>query len=393
MIPSIKSRVAFLILMPLLAVNPGCSDDSVSPEPKPKPLALLVGMAYQDRGSHDLRYVEKTGEFWGNPEVVHYQGDQGWYASLVLDDRGTPHISYHTKNPPGDLMYAVRTENGWRRFTVDANGNTGNNTSIALDPQGKPHIVYQNSTTARVMYASYISAGNWKIEEVGGPDVTYWPMPCGRLEYGFPIPLAIDASGAPHISWVTNTITDDPCNGRDFAYATKLANGDWDIDIVDDTDCVGYCASIALDSKGNPHISYVDRGDDRIKFAWKTGDDWSKVAIATPYPVSDCRYPTSLALDARGAPHICYHAVNDDLVYVGKPAGGDWTFELVDSDGDVGRFCSIALDAHGNPHIGYWDRTNYDVKCAVRTNYGWAIAVVDNAPEVGWFTSIDLVYR
>ena len=371
----------------LLGVNPGCSDDSVGPEPVPETPAPVIGIAYYDGYNRDLRYVEKTGEFWGEPEVVHYEGTVGRYLSLALDAKGNPHISYY-HNGQYDLMYAVRGKDGWRRFTVDANGITGINTSIALDDQGNPHIVYRNESIDRVMYASYISEGNWMIEEVTGSHPTGVKMLC-RGDYGFPISLAIDASGEPHICWVTAG------PALDFAYATKPANGDWEITIVDDTNNVGYVASIALDAQGNPHISYVEGGSsDQLMYAWKIGDDpWRKETITAGNPSDNCRYPTSIALDASGAPHICYYNDNNNLGYVMKSGDGQWIYEIVDDQDDVGRYCSIVLDAQGMPFISYWDYSNNKLKCAVRNNNGWHCTIVDDAPHAGMYTSIALVNR
>lgn len=395
MYPSIKSCLALLIILSLCTVNSGCSDDSVGPTPEPETPTLVIGIAYYDRYNRDLRYVEKTGEFWGEPEVVHYEGTMGHHLSLVLDAQGNPHISYF-QNGPDDLMYAVRGKDGWRRFTVDANGSVGFNNSIALDPQGNPHIVYQNGSTDIVMHASYLSEGNWMIEEVTGSNPTNVEMLCRRdlghpIDYGYPIPLAIDASGTPHISWVTYG------PDLDFAYAKKPANGDWEITIIDNTDNVGYFASIALDAQGNPHISYIEGlggSDDQIMYAWKIGDgSWQKETIVAGDLADRCRYPTSIAIDAGGAPHICYFNNKHNLGYLTKSEGSGWIYEVVDDQGDVGRYCSLVLDAQGTPYVSYWDCTSDDLKCAVHYDTGWGRSIVDDAPHVGTYSSISLVYR
>jgi len=73
---------------------------------------------------------------------------------------------------------------------------------------------------------------------------------------------------------------------------------------------------------------------------------------------------TSIALDTNGYPHISYLEVsNGDLKYA-KWNGSEWSIETVDSDGDVGRSTSIALDTNDYPHISYYDSTNNDLKYA-----------------------------
>ena len=71
---------------------------------------------------------------------------------------------------------------------------------------------------------------------------------------------------------------------------------------------------------------------------------------------------TSLALDSSGNPHISYcDYTNSDLKYTAWD-GNTWNIETVDSGGDVGQDTSLALDSSGNPHISYFDWTNRDLK-------------------------------
>ena len=75
-------------------------------------------------------------------------------------------------------------------------------------------------------------------------------------------------------------------------------------------------------------------------------------------------YYTSLALDSSGNPRISYGvASNLDLKYAYND-GTDWHTESVDSAGDVGEYTSLALDSSGNPRISYRDVTNSDLKYA-----------------------------
>ena len=73
---------------------------------------------------------------------------------------------------------------------------------------------------------------------------------------------------------------------------------------------------------------------------------------------------TSLALDSGGNPHISYlDATNGDLKY-SYHDGTSWQIETVDSAGDVGMFTSLALDSCGYANISYFDNTNDDLKFA-----------------------------
>jgi hypothetical protein len=73
---------------------------------------------------------------------------------------------------------------------------------------------------------------------------------------------------------------------------------------------------------------------------------------------------TSLALDSAGNPHISYYDATNRALKYAKWTGSAWSIQTVDSYGAVGLYTSIALDSAGNPHISYYDNTNGDLKYA-----------------------------
>jgi len=76
--------------------------------------------------------------------------------------------------------------------------------------------------------------------------------------------------------------------------------------------------------------------------------------------------------------------------YVQVSSGGQWYLEVVDGQGDVGRYASLALAPDGRPHISYFDYSKEDLKYAFHDGAGWVTSTLDETGSVGWFTSIAL---
>ena len=191
--------------------------------------------------------------------------------------------------------------------------------------------------------------------------------------------IALDSSGNPHISYY-DTIR------FDLKYAVK-SGGSWTKTTVDAGGSVGRHNSITLDSSGNPHISYYDTTNASLKYAVKSRGNW---AISTVDTGGNVGMSTSIALDSSGNPHISYYDVtNTNLKYAVK-SGGSWTTITVDNDGGVGSDTSIALDSSNNPHISYHDNTNTSLKYAVKSGGSWTTTTIDANGSVGWDNSIAL---
>ena len=191
--------------------------------------------------------------------------------------------------------------------------------------------------------------------------------------------LALDSNGNPHISYYD-------LSNSDLKYA-KWTGSIWSIMTVDEIEDVGPYSSLALDPNGNPHISYYDVTNADLKYAKWTGSIWS---IETIDIAGDVGTHSSLELSPNGSPCISYYdATNGDLKYASW-IGSTWSMLTVETMGNVGRYCSLALDSIGNPNISYYDLTNKDLKHAELVGSSWSIGTVDQTGDVGSYSSLTL---
>ena len=265
-------------------------------------------------------------------------GSVGWTTSIALDANNDPLISYYDASNE-DLKFAIcdlsASTNGncdqtsdWSTVTVDAAGEVGPDPSIAVDADGDPLISYYDASNKDLKFAmcdlskstngNCDQTGDWSLVTVdavgdGGrftsiavatnddPVISYWDQTNGDLK------LAI-------------------CDASESANGNCDQTGDWSTVTADADETVGLWSSIAIDTNGNPMISYYDWTNQDLKFA-----------------ICD------LSKSANG---------NCDQT-------GDWSAETVDVVGDVGRFTSIAVNTNGAPTISYHDLTNADLKFAI----------------------------
>ena len=200
--------------------------------------------------------------------------------------------------------------------------------------------------------------------------------------------LALDSYGEPHISYLKE---------MKLHYASR-SGGTWITEIVDPNpyEYTGIGTSIAVDSNDKPHISYfVNTLDEygnplfgNLKYATKVAGQWIMeapggwdVAGGPPY--------TSLALDASGNPCISYTDLINSRLKLARKADGVWTSQVVSPiEESVDRFSSLTIDANGVLHIAYRTMLPSQLKYTTKSGAAWITETVDDI--AGWQTPVSI---
>jgi hypothetical protein len=317
-------------------------------------------------------------------------GDVGQHSSVRLDSGGNPVVSYYDVTSAtlkvlhcGDPTCST----GNSTTAPDPARGVGQYSSLALDASGRPVISYYDASGARL-----------KVLRCGDPNCTrdnviVTPDPARGV--GQYTSLALDASGHPVVSYYDasdNALKllhcGDPTCGRNNAITT-----------IDRVGNAGRYTSLALDSLGNPVISYYDAGESRLRLVRCGNPNCSEAnLISSPDEEGAVGQSSALALDAFSRPVVSYYDATNSrlkLLRCDDPACvGANTITALNLGGKPGESAALALDLRGNPVISYHDQLEGSLRvlrCGNLTcTAGNTIAVADPARGVGQHSSLVL---
>jgi hypothetical protein len=313
--------------------------------------AGIPHISYYDAKNGEIRYASWTGNAWTTEKVAHTDGT--FSTSLAFDPAGSPAISYGDGLLYGNLMYATWNGSAWSVEKADTGGslgNVGHYSSLVIDPAGIPHITYNDGRiNADLKYATREAAG-WKNATIDTE---------GNTGYG--PSLRLDASGQAYVAY-----TEGESYGT-LKFAKADPSGNWKTTTVEEGSIrtgikTGYHPSVALDSAGNPHISYYNQSAHGLRYASWNGTAWNRETVHASGVVGD---GSSLAIDSHDQPFISYYdESNKELRFATRyPGTNEWVIRTLDNN-EVGEYTSIALDPSGNPAIAYYDARNHALKYA-----------------------------
>lgn len=308
-------------------------------------------LAYSSRGGNELRYAFRgtQDKRWNTATV---DGEGGSFDALAVDSHGWSHIVYNSPRVPG-LHYAAWDGKQWQKFLIDPS-KTGHQTSIQLDSQDHARISYyreeySDRNSARDLKYAYFDGKSWYIQTVDHRGGT------GRWNS-----IALDRAGHPYISYSVTT----PGN-LGFAY---LEEASWNLSLADPpaSDSKKYldgASSLAVDTRDEPHIAYIDARARSVNYAWRQGSVWHGESVDSLVSAGADSDQISLKLDRSGRPHVAYY---DSGLGVLKYATRDetgWHIETIEKD-NAGEYPSLVLDNDDQPYISYSAPVNKEFRVA-----------------------------
>jgi hypothetical protein len=410
-------------------------------------------IAFDPSGNAWVSYADSTA---ASLKVAHYVGsggsctDTAWscttvddpannvgsYTSIAFDPSGNAWVSY-VDSTASSLKLARLKRGGEISIAAGLAGANGDSLS-----ESHAEMTSTSDTTSRDD-ADCIGGGTWNngkwFESQEGSGVS---LPAGNAtaqctEVAFTIDTSQAVAGTTYRFVIASkdSYRDDkglwrgPAAVSSGAYATltiesstsvriakdnqlKLADctdTTWGCTTVQDLAANGGHESMAIDSAGNPWVSFqgTDGSSGTLVVAKYVGSGgnctdtaWNCTTISDP---SNSVGPkTSMAFDPSGNAWVSYFDASgsDEMVahYVGS--GGNctstaWSCTAVDT-GPVGDHSFLAIDPSGNPWMSYYDSTALSLKVAHYVGSGgncsdtaWSCTTVDDpANSVGYYTSI-----
>jgi hypothetical protein len=246
--------------------------------------------------------------------------------------------------------------------------------AFALDSSDKAHVAYLTEEDMGGVFYATNAAGDFVIDTVAQ-----------GYFYG-PVDLGISPDDVPIIAYHDHQDTGFNPNLGDEVVAVPGSDG-WQLVTVEDEGHDGWDNSIVVDSQGNWHTAAIDPAqfgsESGVEYATNAGGSVSVTAVGSG-PIN-YEFGTAIQLDKDDLPGIVYYDQAEKGLEYAKFDGSQWSVELVDNDGDAGRYASLVYDSANNPHISYFvfdgERTG-EVRHAWLDGGSWQFEVVDRLDDV-----------
>jgi hypothetical protein len=340
-------------------------------------------------------------------------------VSLALDSSNNPHVTYGVTEPDRAFKYAVWTGVAWQKHTIEtADFSFGSTTSLALDSSNRPHIAYLKESEEALRYAHY-NGSSWQINTVdtanqfsifdpffslklsgNPPSIAYYKNFGATLNYAqwngsswqietlltlpFPqsltgsVSLAMDSAGNPAISYAHD-------NGSALISLRYIRwdGAQWQNEILDNSGSLGESSAITFDGSDILHVAYQDQTFADLRYmTWAA--NWQIRTVADPGQMA--------AVDVAAkntVPYLAYHNMADNLVNLAR-WDDTWVFNPVDAVNNPVQAVSLGLSENFE-HLSYYDADAQALMYGRHNEFGWQVQVVDNQGNVGRYNQLALI--
>ncbi|MBT3327764.1 MAG: hypothetical protein HN396_16180 [Gemmatimonadales bacterium] len=269
---------------------------------------------------------------------------------MHLDDAGQVHVAWVVD----EVIKGTRGET-WESVGVGALGGAGP-LAVTADSLGRPAIVTGHE---------WLEV--WE-ERIGA----WWPATSG--EGATEKPECIGAFGPDddlHVVCATSM-------GVRYIHPDL---GEWpDVQLERTADTLGL--SLVIDPEGKLFVSFLDLVDRSVKVAEGSGASWD---VSTVAYLPEVGYRTSIALDSSGEPHVSYAEATSDgpadgiwplRLMVASREQGTWDVEVADSAAYCGGWSALAIDDDDEPAILHVDAAQGTIRFTTRDLDGWRSTVL-----------------
>lgn len=313
-------------------------------------------ISYLNETRGQLKHAWTVAGSW-NTEVITHTAYLGTSNAIGLAFESIPKVAYYAEDQ-GELRLSTRL-GAWQETVVDSYRDVGAFVSMALDASFTPHISYVDQTQDRLMYATWdLGVSKWytqtlAYEGIGG----YTSIALGDAGLFGQQMWAISYYDFTHENLMLTYMGQGGTPQTVQIYS--LGNPNDDIPVLEPYSSVDY------DSTGRIHIAFYEESMGYLQYAIVAPPNPPVIDRIDLPPGHDVGRFIDMVIDrTNDHRHLCYYDTTDrDLIYAYWD--GTWDFQLVDSIGDVGMFCSIDIRASdGSPGISYYDASNADLKFA-----------------------------
>ncbi len=272
--------------------------------------------------------------------------------------------------------------------TVDNSGTVGQYTSMVLDASNNPIISYYNATQTKLKVMHCFEKNCAKFNSIVTPDIAN--------NVGKYTSIALDSNGNPVVSYYDeagHALKLLHCGNSSCSSGNTIAT-------PDAVNNVGQYTSVTVDSNNKPVVTYYDatQGILRVLHCGNAACNAGN-SIVKPDTMSSNGVQSAVKINSLGNPVVAYYDFTFKslklLTCGNSNCSAGNTISTVDASGMVGGYPSMVLSSNGNPAISYLDLTNGKLKilrCGnTQCTLGNTIASVSGVSGVtGYFSSLRL---